>query len=259
MEIRLDNKVSVVTGGARGIGFAIAAAFARAGSRIAICSRKPANVKNALDALESLGLNAFGAPVDVSKRSELFSFADEVEKHFGGIDIWVSNAGICPLYKLVDTPEDVWQRVMDVNVKSVYYGGIIAREKFSRRGGGVLINAASYTSLIPSVGMGAYAVSKAAIYSMTRILAAELAPLNIRVFCYIPGMIETDMTSEIIQSKKEILESQIALKRIGACEDVANTVLFMASDKASYITGSYVEISGGKFCVQNPEAAWVGP
>ena len=256
MEIRLDNKVSVITGGTTGIGFAIAEAFARAGSKIAVCSRKPSNVENALSALKDKGLSAYGETIDVSNRSDIFSFADAVEKEFGGIDIWVSNAGICPLYKLVDTPEDVWQRVMDVNVKSVYYGGIIAREKFAKRGGGVLINAASYTSLIPSVGMGAYSTSKAAIYSMTKILAAELAPLNIRVFCYIPGMIETNMTSEIIQRKREVLESQIALKRIGECEDIANTVLFMASDKASYVTGSYVEISGGKFCVQNPEAAW---
>jgi NAD(P)-dependent dehydrogenase (short-subunit alcohol dehydrogenase family) len=253
----MDKKVTVITGGTAGIGLKIAEVFARAGSNIAICSSNPSNVKRALDDLKKEGISAYGEPVDVSRRSDIFSFADNVEKEFGGIDIWVSNAGICPFYKLVETPEDIWQRVMDVNVKSVYYGGMIAREKFTKRGGGVLIHAASFTTLMPSVGLGAYSVSKAAIYSMTKILAAELAPLNIRVFCYIPGMIETNMTSEIIKERKEVLESQIALKRIGGCEDIANTVLFMASDKASYVTGSYVEISGGKFCVQNPEAAWM--
>jgi len=256
VEIRLDNKVSVITGGTTGIGLKIAEVFARAGSKIAICSRKESNMESALSHLRNEGLSAYSEMVDVSKRSEIFSFADNVEKEFGGIDIWVSNAGICPLYKLVDTPEDVWQTVMDVNIKSVYYGGIVAKEKFTKRGGGVLINAASYTSLMPSVGMGAYSASKAAILSMTKVLAAELAPFHIRVFCYIPGIIETNMTSEIIQARRDILESQIAMRRIGDCEDVANAVLFMASDKASYITGSHIEVSGGKFCVQNPKAAW---
>lgn len=256
MEITLKNKVSVITGGTRGIGLKIAEVFARAGSKIAICSRKQTNVENALENLKKEGLYVYGESIDVSKRRDIFAFADNVEKEFGGIDIWVNNAGICPLYNLVDTPEEIWQSVMDINVKSTYYGAIIAKEKFKTRGGGVLINAASYTSLMPSVGVGAYSVSKAAIYSMTKILAAELAPLGIRVFCYIPGMIETDMTSEIIKSKRKTLENQIALNRIGAPEDVANAVLFLASDKASYISGSFIEVSGGKFCVQNPDAAW---
>lgn len=256
MEVTLNDKVSVITGGTTGIGLKIAEVFAKAGSKIAICSRKQSNLESALNGLKNEGLSAYGETVDVSKRSEIFSFADNVEKEFGGIDIWVSNAGICPLYNLVDTPEDVWQMVMDINVNSVYYGGLIAKEKFPKRGGGVLINAASYTTLMPSVGMGAYSASKAAIYSMTRVFAAELAPLNIRVFCYIPGIIETGMTAGIIKEKKDIIEGQIALHRVGSCEDVANAVLFMASDKASYVTGSYVEVSGGKFCVQNPDAAW---
>ena len=123
-------------------------------------------------------------------------------------------------------------------------------------GGGVLVNAASFASLIPSLGSGGYAASKAAVYSMTRSLAAELAPLNIRVIGYVPGVIETEMTAPTIKAKKEMLESQLALKRIGSCEDVANAVLFMASDKASYITGTFIEISGGKLCVQNPADAW---
>lgn len=256
MEIRLDGKVTVVTGGTAGIGLKIAEVFGAAGSRVAVCSRKESRVRDSVQALEKEGVAAFGQAVDVSRGPELFAFADRVEERFGGIDIWVSNAGICPLYKLVDTPEEVFEQVMDVNLKSVYYGGLIARDKFPKRGGGVLINAASFTTLMPSVGMGAYSVSKAAIHSMTRVLAAELAPLNIRVFSYIPGIIETEMTAGIIQAKKETLESQIALKRIGRCEDVAYAVLFMASDKASYFTGTCVEISGGKFCVQNPEAAW---
>ena len=256
MDVNLKDKAAVITGSARGIGLKIAEAFGRAGAKVAICDLRESDVAKTLDGLKSEGIRTYGEAVDVSKRSSIFSFADNVEEQFGGIDIWVSNAAISPLYKIIDTTEDVWQMVMDINVKSVYYGALIAADKIRKRGGGVLINAASFASLMPSLGSGAYAASKAAVYSITKSLAAELAPFNIRVIGYIPGVIETEMTASTIKSKRELLESQIAMKRVGDSEDVANAVLFMASDKASYITGTFIEISGGKLCVQNPKDAW---
>lgn len=256
MKIDLSNKVAVITGGTSGIGLSIAEAFAGAGARIAICSSNQANVDNALKLLNAKDISAYGQAVDVSNRSSIFSFADTVEEEFGGIDIWVSNAAIYSPKKLIDTPEDLWQRVMDVNVKSVYYGGLIAADKIKKRGGGVLFNAASFAALMPSVGSGVYAAAKAAIYSMTKTLGAELAPFNIRVVGYIPGMIKTRMTEPLIQAKGKELESQVALQRLGDVEDIANVILFLASDYAAYITGTCVEISGGKFCVQNPQDAW---
>jgi NAD(P)-dependent dehydrogenase (short-subunit alcohol dehydrogenase family) len=256
MDVNLDEKVGVITGGAGGIGLAIAEAFGRAGARVAICDLKQSEVSNTLGYLEKQGLSAYGEPVDVSKRSEIFSFADEVERHFGGIDIWVSNAGAFLPQKIINTTEEQWQMIMDVNVKSVYYGALIAADKIRKRGSGVLINAASFASLMPSLGSGAYAASKAAVYSMTKSLAAELAPFNIRVIGYIPGVIETQMTTSTIKSKGDSVKSPIALRRIGEPKDVANAVLFAASDRASYITGTCIEVSGGKFCVQNPQDAW---
>ena len=256
MDINFNNKVAVVTGGTTGIGFKIAEGFARAGANVAICARSEDGVESALQDLNEKGFSVFGKPVDVSIRSSIFSFADDVEAQFGGIDIWVSNAAICPLSKVIDTSEELWQQVMDINVKSVYYGGLIAADKIRKRGGGVLINAASFASLMPSVGYGTYSVSKGAVFSMTKTLAAELAPYNIRVVGYIPGMIATRMTEKIIESNREGLESQVAMKRLGESEEIANAVLFAASDMASYITGTFIEISGGKFCVQNPAAAW---
>jgi NAD(P)-dependent dehydrogenase (short-subunit alcohol dehydrogenase family) len=256
MNIDLSNKVAVITGGTAGIGLSIAETFAGAGAQIAICSSKEANVDDALNFLKAKDISAYGEVVDVSKRSSIFSFADKVEEKFGGIDIWVSNAAIGSKKKLIDTPEDLWNRVMDVNVKSVYYGGLIAADKIKKRGGGVLINAASFAALMPSVGSGAYAASKAAIYSMTKTLGAELAPFNIRVVGYAPGVIITRMTEPLIQKKGKKLQSQIALQQLGDVEDIARVVLFLASDHAAYITGTCVEISGGKFCVQNPQDAW---
>ncbi len=256
MAVNLKNKVAVVTGGTAGIGLATAELFAREGAQVAICSSRQTNVDKAVKALSGKGLKVYGEKVDVSSREEIFAFADRVAKAFGGIDVWVSNAGIMIEKKIIDTPEDLWQKTMDVNLKSVYYGGLIAADKLRKRGGGVLINAASFASLVPSVGTGAYAASKAAIANMTGTLAGELAPFNIRVVGFIPGVIETPMTAGWIERKGQVLASQHALNRVGRADEIANALLFLASDYASFITGTCLEITGGKFCVQNPSDAW---
>lgn len=256
MDVNLKNKVAVVTGGSAGIGLATAELFAREGAQVAICSSRRSNVVKAVGELAGKGLNVYGETVDVSSREGMFAFADSVEKKLGGIDVWVSNAGIMPEKKIIDTPEDVWQRTMDVNLKSVYYGGLIAADKIRKRGGGVLIHAASFATLMPSVGSGVYAATKAAIANMTRTLAGELAPFNIRVVGFIPGVIETPMTAGWIERKGKLLASQHALNRVGKAGEVANVLLFLASDYASFVTGTCMEITGGKFCVQNPADAW---
>ena len=256
MDVNLRNKVAVVTGGTAGIGLATAELFAREGAMVAICSSTQINVDKAVKAFAEKGLKVYGERVDVSSREEMFGFADRVEQQFGGIDVWVSNAGIMPEKKIIDTTEEVWQKAMDVNLKSVYYGALIAADKIRKRGGGVLINAASFASLMPSVGSGAYAATKAAIANMTRTLAGELAPFNIRVVGFIPGVIETPMTAGWIEKKGKALASQHALNRVGRADEIANALLFLASDYASFITGTCMEITGGKFCVQNPADAW---
>lgn len=256
MDVNLKNKVAVVTGGTAGIGLATAELFAREGAKLAICSSRQTNVDKTVKAFADKGLKVYGEAVDVSSRQEMFAFADRIERMFGGIDVWVSNAGIMIEKKIIDTPEDEWQRTMDVNLKSVYYGGLIAADKMRKRGGGVLINAASFATLMPSVGSGAYAATKAAIANMTRTLAGELAPFNIRVVGFIPGVIATPMTERWIEKKGKVLASQHALNRVGRADEIANALLFLASDYASFITGTCMEITGGKFCVQNPSDAW---
>ncbi|MBI4969963.1 MAG: SDR family oxidoreductase [Rhodospirillales bacterium] len=256
MDVNLSDKVAVVTGGTDGIGLATAERFAREGAKVAVCSRQQINVDRAVTNLAGKGLTVYGEAIDVSSRQDIFAFADRVETMFGGIDVWVSNAGTFLEKKLIDTAEDEWQRTMDVNLKSVYYGGLIAADKIRKRGGGVLINAASFASMVPGLGSGAYAASKAAVASLTRSLAAELAPFNIRVVGFIPGVVETAMTAGLIARKRDLLAAQHAQNRLGRVDEVANVLLFLASEYASLFTGTCVEIAGGKFCVQNPSDAW---
>lgn len=256
MDINLNDKVAVVTGGTEGIGYATAELFAKEGAQVAICSRSPEKVERAVGQLKSQGLEVLGESVDVSDREGLFAFADKVEKKYGGIDVWVSNASIMTAKKIIETTDELWHKTLDINLGSVYYGGLIAADKFKKRGGGVLINAASFATLMPSVGTGVYAATKAAIASMTKSLAAELAPFNVRVVGYIPGIIATPMTQEWIDRIGDVLASQAALQRVGQPEEIAQALLFLASEKASFITGTCLEVTGGKFCVQNPTDAW---
>lgn len=256
MELGLKDKVVVITGGATGIGKAAALAFAREGCKLAICGRSPKKLSNVELEFQQAGFSLLTQTADASKNEELSAFADTVVKAYGKIDIWVNNAGIYPQKALMDMSEAEWEEVMNINLKSVFLGCKIAFSYMKDRKIGVILNAASFASLIPSAGSGAYAVSKVGISWLTKVLAAELAPYNIRVNGYIPGLIKTDITDGVIEGNEERFANQVALHRLGTPEDLADGIVYLASDAAGYITGTHLEISGGKFCVQNPQYAW---
>lgn len=256
MDLGLKNKVVLITGGATGIGKAAALAFLREGCRVAICGRSRAKLDAAVADLKTHGFDILAAAADAASRQDLAAFAATVADTYGGIDIWLNNAGIYPQCTLLDMTEQEWDDLMRINLKSVFLGAQIAAGHLKARGGGVILNASSFAAIIPSAGSGAYAATKAAISSLTRTLAAELAPAGIRVIAYIPGLIRTDMTEFAVTARGQALIEQTALKRLGDPEDIADPVVFLASARASYITGVSVEISGGKFCVQNPMHSW---
>ncbi|WP_407314084.1 SDR family NAD(P)-dependent oxidoreductase [Desulfosporosinus sp. SB140] len=256
MELGLKDKVVVITGGATGIGKAAALSFAREGCKLAICGRSPKKLSLAELEFRQAGFPLLTKTADASKNDELVALAEAVDERYGQIDIWVNNAGIYPQKALMDMSESEWQDVMNINLKSVFLGSKIAFSYMKERKKGVILNAESFASLIPSAGSGAYAVSKVGISWLTKVLAAELAPYNIRVNGYIPGLIKTDITEGVIEGKEGWFSDQVALNRLGVPDDLAGGIVFLASDAASYITGTHLEISGGKLCVQNPHYSW---
>ncbi len=255
MDIRFDNKVALITGGTSGIGLAFAELAGSLGAKVAVCGTNPNKLSKALEELRGKGITAYGETCDVSDSAALQAFADRTQAELGPIDIWVSNAGVYPQHSIIDTTEEVWDRTVDTNLKSVYLGARIGYQAMKERGG-VMLLASSFAALFPSVGSGVYAATKSAISSMVRTLAAELAPYGIRVNGYIPGVIDTEMNQALIAERGEQLLAPIALRTFGHAEDVAWAMAFLASDYARYITGTCLEISGGKMGVQNPSKAW---
>lgn len=253
MELGYQGKVVGVTGAAslKGIGFAIARRMLQEGAKVFICDLKQEAVDEAVKALSEFG-ETRGYACDVSNAEAVAAMFDSAMADFGKIDVFVSNAGIYPQCALMDMTPAQWDGVMGVNLRSVFLCAQNAYRCMKDKGG-VLINAASYAAVIASAGSGAYAASKSAVYSLTKTLAAELAPYGIRVNGFIPGVIQTGMTRAVVDEKGDQLVNQIALHKLGQPDDVARAVAFLASDAAEYLTGTFIEISGGKFCVQNPD------
>ncbi len=256
MDLKLTGKVVLITGGATGIGKASALSFLKEGCKVAICGRTKAKIDDAVQEFKTKGYEILGGTADAGNSDSMQAFADNVAQQYGSIDIWINNAGIYPQKALLEMTEEEWDEIFRINVKSVFIGTKLAASYMKKKNKGVILNASSFAALIPSAGSSAYAATKSAISSLTRTSAAELAPFGIRVVAYIPGLIRSEMTEPVIASKEQFLTDQVALGRLGEPEDIANTLVFLASDSAGYITGNAVEISGGKFCVQNPRYAW---
>lgn len=257
MDLHLKDKVAVITGGSEGIGKAIALHYLAEGCKVAVSARR----KEVLDALyqecaaSGYADAVFSFSADVTDEVCMAAFCEAVVARFGRIDIWINNAGKSLRKPLMDVTLEEWDACQNINLRSAFVCCKLAATQMCKNGGGVIINGSAFSGFFPTAGIGAYGVAKSGLIS-TRILAAEFAPWNIRVLHYAPGLIETPLTAPRIAKDRATLEKQCASRRLGTPEDIAPAVLFLSSDAASYINGTGIEISGGKFCVQNPMYAW---
>lgn len=246
------SKVAVVTGSDRGIGRAIALAFAKsdAYTGIVVNARKKEETERVAKEVQTLGnCTSIAVIADVSQEADCIRLIDETMSHYGRIDVLVNNAGIQQEVPFEDTSVEVWQKILAVDLTGPF---VCSRESVKHMlnqnpKGGCIINISSVHQVIPKPHYVPYATSKAGIEMMTKTMALELAEHNIRVNVVAPGAIETDMNQELKEDRAELNKvlRRIPLRRIGTSEEVANMVEFLASDKASYITGSAFFVDGG--------------
>jgi len=250
--MKLNGKVAIVTGASRGIGKAITETFACEGADVVVNFVKSADEAEAVvKTLKGMGRRAIAVKADVSKRNEAQKMFDRALAEFGRVDILVNNAGIGTGGTTLDTSEENWDRVIAVNLKGPFNCTQIAAKAMVAQKGGKIINISSISGLGGApIGELAYCCAKAALIAMTTVAAQDLGPYGINVNSVAPGWTRTDMTSRATKEKTEELQKlkagMAAMRRIGEPQDIANAVLFLASDEANFVTGQVLVADGGR-------------
>lgn len=241
----LNGKVAIITGGTRGIGLEIGRVFLEEGAKVILFGSKEESVKKALDILKSENSNydVKGYYPDLINESEIKEVFATIEKEYGHIDILVNNAGLSSNTPLLDFTIEEFDKIMNINVKAVFVLSKVA-VPYLKKTKGVILNTSSMVSMYGQPSGVAYPASKFAVNGITKSLARELAPFGIRVNAVAPGITETDMVKSLPKEMIEPLIKTIPLGRIGTPKDIANAFLFLASDKASYITGAIINVDG---------------
>jgi len=242
MTIDLSGKVAFVTGGTRGIGLSICRTLAGAGATVALCARDGAKAQ---ETARTLGPTARGYACDVSVAPQIEETVALIERDFQKIDILVNNAGLTRDNLMFRIGEEDWDTVLDTNLKGAFFMAKHAARGMIKRRWGRIINITSVIGLAGNKGQTNYAASKAGLIGFTKALAKELASRNVLVNAVAPGYIDTELTRGISPEAKQALLAGIPLGRLGQGEDIANGVLFLASDLGSYITGQVLVVDGG--------------
>ena len=244
--MRLKNKVAVITGGSRGIGYATADAFLREGATVIIAASSKASADKAVASLREKhpGARVGGIAPDLASLEDVRSIFKTVSASYGCIDILVNNAGVSESTPFMDYTEETFDKVMDLNVKGVFNATRAAAECMVARGSGVILSTSSMVSLTGQPSGFAYPASKFAVNGLTVSLTRELGPKGIRVNAVAPGITETDMMKAVPKEVIDPMIARIPLRRLGQPEDIANAFVFLASDEASYITGVVLSVDG---------------
>jgi glucose 1-dehydrogenase len=247
--LQLQNKVAVITGSSLGIGSAIALAFAKEGAAVAVDYRShPEEAKEIVDQVEGFGGKAISVRADVANPTDVKNLIREAVEEFGRLDVMVNNAGVEEKMPFLDTPLDVWNKMIAVNLTGAWLGcQEAARQMVNQGGPGRIINVSSVHEDLPMPTNAPYCAAKGGIRMLTRTIAVELAPHNITVNNIAPGAVDTPMDAPLKEDAKQMqqLLSEIPLGRMGKPEEVASLAVYLASDAASYVTGSTFVIDGG--------------
>ena len=254
MLIDLTDRVAIVTGAGRGIGREIARTLAGEGAIVVVTDIRQELLDDVSAEWQEKGWRGLARICDVTDGAAGKSLAAELLEKFGRIDILINNAGVGGRSTVEEMTEAMWDMNMNVNLKGTFLMCQAVIPAMKAQKSGRILNAASFAAIIPIVGSAPYAASKAGVHYFTRVLAGELGPWDITVNCYAPGMIPSELNhfSEQPKERQDALLDTLTLRRWGREIEVANLLCFLASDLASYITGTLIDVSGGKLATQIP-------
>lgn len=243
--MRLKDRIAIVTGAARGLGEAIALRFAEEGAHLALCDVDLENTQRTAQKVKELGREAFAMKVDVGKYSEVQGLVDETLRQFKRVDILINNAGITRDAQIKNMTEEMWDLVINVNLKGVFNGCKAVYKPMSEQKYGKVVSLSS-RAYLGNFGQVNYSASKAGIVGLTRTLALEFARFNANVNAIAPSMAETDIIKTVPKEVFDRIVANIPFKRIGQPREIANVALFLASDESSYVTGQTIIVCGGR-------------
>lgn len=243
--MRLQDKVAIITGSARGIGRATALAFAAAGAQVIVCDMDVAGGEQTAADIRAAGGRALFVQVNVTERASVDALVQTVQAQFGRIDVLINNAGVLRDHSLLKMTEQEFDFVINVNLKGVFNCTQAIAPLMVAQGSGAIISASSVVGVYGNYGQTNYVASKAGVIGMTKVWARELGPKGVRVNAVAPGFISTEMLAGIPDKVMEELKAKISLRRLGRPEDIAQAYLFLASDEAAYITGHVLHVDGG--------------
>ncbi len=256
-QFSLEGQVALITGGSRGMGEATALAFAKAGADVAVTSRKLPDLEIVATEVRNLGRKALAVEAHVGRIEQFQPLVDRVVAEFGKIDILVNNAGTNFFMPAIDMTEPGWDVVMNLDLKGLFFLSQAAARVMREHGGGRIINVSSVSGFKVQVPTGHYSIAKAGVIMATKVMALEWAEYNIRVNCIAPGAIDTRLYNAIFallpedeaKAQKETSAKRIPMGRIGQPKEIADAMIYLASEASSYVTGQTIAIDGGSLLV----------